>query len=461
MLAKLLFICAIIFIAKAADDDAPMYLINEGRYTELLARLKAPSPTSAKVTFIKAATGTFVFTCKQVWELASTFSGESGKLECLEALRANIDDPQNKQVEIIEKFSFSENKKAASDLLANIVKCKHNGLAPEKLPTLQLPYTSQWTDAEFSVLIQEIQSLRTSDQKLMYAEKTIVSKSNGVSSKQTVLLFKQFSFTNDMLTLAESVKDRLMGVTCEELKEILKVFSLSSYRLEALKAFKNSLTDVENKFSVLDAWSMSGDKESARKIMEDLKPKSFLFGVPQGKVAFLLDYSGSMSTSFVLNTGQKSTRLNFVKSEFAKTVQSFDDQIEFDVFAYAERVIAWKPQLQKATADLIPSAIAFTKQFPANGGTNIYEALRVAWNTPRVDNIYLLTDGSPSVGAKTNTDAILADVKLWNSKTPIKVHTIAFLMGTEKWDNKPASRSFMKAIADATGGTYRAIESDN
>jgi len=166
-----------------------------------------------------------------------------------------------------------------------------------------------------------------------------------------------------------------------------------------------------------------------------------------------------MSTGFVLNTGQKTNRLNFVKSEFAKTVQSFDESIEFDVFAYAERVVAWKPQLQKATSDLIPSAIAFTKQFPANGGTNIHEALRVAWNTPRVDNIYLLTDGSPTVG-KTNTNAILADIQAWYAKNPIPVHTIAFLMGTEKWDNKPASRSFMKAIADATGGTYRAIESD-
>jgi len=460
MFGKLLFILAIAICVQAdTQDDAPMYLINQARYNELLARIKGPGLTQTKVTFIKAATGTFVFTCKQVWELCSCFSGDDSRVAGIEALRSNIADPQNKQIEIIEKFTFADSKKKASDLLANIVACKNSGVAPDKLPIIQLPYTSQWSDAEFSVLIQEIQSIIPSKQKLEHAKKTIMGRSNGVSSKQTVLLFKQFSFTDDMINLSESVKDRLMGVNCEELKEILKVFSLSDYRLIALKTLMNSLTDVENKFSVLDAWMMSDDKEKARKIMEDLKPKSFLFGVPQGKVAFLLDYSGSMSTGFVLNTGQKTNRLNFVKSEFAKTVQSFDESIEFDVFAYAERVVAWKPQLQKATSDLIPSAIAFTKQFPANGGTNIHEALRVAWNTPRVDNIYLLTDGSPTVG-KTNTNAILADIQAWYAKNPIPVHTIAFLMGTEKWDNKPASRSFMKAIADATGGTYRAIESD-
>jgi len=461
MLNKLIFLFAVLICAQAnTQDNAPMYLINEARFNELLARLQAPSLTETKTTFIKATTGTFVFTCKQVWALLSCYGGETNKLEGLDALRANIDDPQHKQAEILDKFISSDSKKKATDLLANIVPCKHQGVAPEKLPVLEIPYTSQWSDSEFEELITKLKSFNWSADKLTFAIQRIMSKSNGISSTQTVTLFKQFGFTKDMLTLAESVKDRIMGITCEQLKDILSVFGMSDDKIEALKAFKNSLTDVENKFSVLDAFSMSSYKEKARKILEDLKPKSHLFGVPEGKVAFLLDYSGSMSTSFVLNTGQKSTRLDFVKSEFAKTVTNFDEKIEFDVFCYAERVLAWKPNLQVATQAAIPQAIAFTKQFPANGGTNIYEALRTGWNTPNVETIYLLTDGTPSVGAKIHPDAILNDVRTWMSKKPIKVHTIAFLMGTEKWDNKPASRNFMKAIAEATGGTYRAIESD-
>jgi len=275
MFGKLLFILAIAICVQAdTQDDAPMYLINQARYNELLARIKGPGLTQTKVTFIKAATGTFVFTCKQVWELCSCFSGDDSRVAGIEALRSNIADPQNKQIEIIEKFTFADSKKKASDLLANIVACKNSGVAPDKLPIIQLPYTSQWSDAEFSVLIQEIQSIIPSKQKLEHAKKTIMGRSNGVSSKQTVLLFKQFSFTDDMINLSESVKDRLMGVNCEELKEILKVFSLSDYRLIALKTLMNSLTDVENKFSVLDAWMMSDDKEKARKIMEDLKPRA-------------------------------------------------------------------------------------------------------------------------------------------------------------------------------------------
>jgi len=71
-----------------------------------------------------------------------------------------------------------------------------------------------------------------------------------------------------------------------------------------------------------------------------------------------------------------------------------------------------------------------------------------------------LTDGSPSVGV-TDTNKILADLKTWDAKTPIKVNTIAFLMGTEpSWDDKPASRRLISAIAEATNGIYRAVESD-
>jgi len=108
----------------------------------------------------------------------------------------------------------------------------------------------------------------------------------------------------------------------------------------------------------------------------------------------------------------------------------------------------------------ITAAIASVNTYRADGGTNIYAVLQAAWAIPGVDTIYLLTDGSPSVGI-TDVNRIIADLKTWNAKTPIKVNTIAFLMGTEKWDDKPASRRLMSAIAEATNGIYRAIESDN
>jgi len=153
-------------------------------------------------------------------------------------------------------------------------------------------------------------------------------------------------------------------------------------------------------------------------------------------------------------------RLTFVKKEFAKTISTFDNSTSFNVYPYSSAVNAWKNALQPATQTNIADATNFVNRFSANGGTNIYAALQAAWAVPGVDTIYLLTDGSPSVGV-TNVQQILNDVKSWNAKTPVQINTIAFLMGTEKWDDKPASRKLMSALAELTNGIYRAVESDN
>jgi len=71
-----------------------------------------------------------------------------------------------------------------------------------------------------------------------------------------------------------------------------------------------------------------------------------------------------------------------------------------------------------------------------------------------------LTDGTPSAGVPT-ASTILNDLKTWNTKRPIQVNTIAFLMGPEAETNKAASRKLMSDVAEATNGIYRAVESDN
>jgi len=443
------------------ESKQVLYNINESRFTELKDRVKAASFGDQKTTLIKSATCSFGFKCSHVWGLIEGYTSGSDKLAALALFKDNIIDPENGQKEIADKFSFSDDKKKAGEILAGVKKCATEGDAPEKFPPFDLPYTSKWADSDLDHLIKEIGGKSFSDDKIKVAQEAITKSTAGLTSEQAVKLYKAFSFSKDILAVTEMIHERLMGVTCAQIVDLLKKFSFTDEKIEALKAFKKSIIDIENKFTVLDAFSFTDDKEKARKILEDLRPKSYLFGVPSGKVVFVIDLSGSMACQFKVSTGHTFTRLDFVKHELAKTVSSFDENIEFNVLPYADRVSAWKGGLQKASRQVIGEAIQYVNQFHAYGGTNAYDALQAAFKTPGVQTIYFLTDGAPSVGPKTNPTAIVDEVKKWHQAAPgVKINSIAFLMGTFSADNKPLSRSFMKDLADVTSGVYRSLESD-
>jgi hypothetical protein len=461
---KLLFVFAALLVCSQAltvgESIGVLYTINNNRYVDLVTRMKEASFSDNRDTLLKTSITSFAFNCSQVAALISTYTFEDSRVVGLDILKANIIDPQNKVV-ILNCFSNADAKKKATDLLTPIVACKTEGPAPEKFPFVILPYKDQWNQSALETLINDINAAPFSDRKLEIAEKALTSTSNILTSEQACVLYESFVYSADMLALTEFVKDRIVGLTCEQVISILVRFSFQDDKLDALRAFKHNIIDVENKLTIVDTFTYISSKDEARKILDDLKPKSYLFGLPTGKSLFALDVSTSMSTTFTLSNGQKSNRLEFVKKEFAKTVATFDNTTEFNVFPYSTSVFTWKTGgLQKATQANISSAIAYSKTLTPNGGTNIYAVLQAAWAIPGLETIYLLTDGSPSVGT-TNVNTILNDVQAWYAKTPIQINTIAFLMGSEKWDDKPASRKLMSALASVTNGIYRAVESDN
>jgi len=281
-----------------------------------------------------------------------------------------------------------------------------------------------------------------------------------LSSDQAVLLYDSFSSITDMLSLTELIKERIVGLSCDQVMNLLNRFYFDDMKLQALEAFKVDIIDVENKLSLLDSFRQPKHQALASKVLADVKPKNYLFGNPAGNVLFLIDVSGSMDTTFTLSTGQKMSRLDFVKAEMAKALNGLDDSSQFNVVSYARGINIWRGfGLQKATKDNIASAVNFTNNLIAYDGTNIHSTLQLAWSMSGVQTIYLLTDGFPNDGVK-DISTIIADVRAWYTKTPIKINSIAFLMGTDSSDDKPTSKRLMSALADATSGSYRVLESD-
>jgi uncharacterized protein with von Willebrand factor type A (vWA) domain len=80
----------------------------------------------------------------------------------------------------------------------------------------------------------------------------------------------------------------------------------------------------------------------------------------------------------------------------------------------------------------------------AAGGTNLYDALKRAFEDVDCDTIYILSDGQPTAGAETDPKVIREDVAKWNATRHIRIHTIAV---GERLD-------LLKALSSDAGGEH-------
>ena len=78
------------------------------------------------------------------------------------------------------------------------------------------------------------------------------------------------------------------------------------------------------------------------------------------------------------------------------------------------------------------------------GGTNIHDALELAFEDERVDTIYLLSDGAPSTGPIVQADELRDEVARWNSVRGVVIHCIA--VGQD--------HRLLKGLAEDSGGKY-------
>jgi hypothetical protein len=461
---KLALLFALLVVCSQAatlneTNGTVLYSIDTKRFDTLLGRMKATNGSEHKTYHLLNAFGSFAFTCDQLTTLFFTYAFQSEILEVMPLTKDNVIDPKN-YYSFQKLFTLEANKQNATRIYSSMNPCKVQGVAPEKFPVPALPYKDQWKQADLENLVRSINKVYNSDEKLRIAQSALTSSANFLSSEQTVMLYDSFANVADMLSLTELIKEKIVGLSCDQVMSLMNRFFFDDMKLQALESFKPLILDVENKLEILNSFGQAKAQALASKILVDLKPKNFLFGNPAGNVLFLIDISGSMDTNFTTVTGEKMTRLDFVKAEIAKTLRGLDDSAQFNVLGYASGVKIWRGYgLLKATKDNVASAINFTNYLVAYGGTDIHSTLQLAWTFSGVNTIYLLTDGFPNEGV-SNTSTIVTDVRTWYANTPIKVNSIALVMGAGQSEDKPAAKKLMSAIADATAGTYKVLESD-
>jgi Mg-chelatase subunit ChlD len=172
------------------------------------------------------------------------------------------------------------------------------------------------------------------------------------------------------------------------------------------------------------------------------------------RVIFVVDISGSMD-----NGTKAGTRLAVTKRELWKVLKDqLHPKSRFNIIVYADKAVAWRPKLVKASGSNKISARRFIQKLKAYGNTSTYEALEKAFGDRLVDTIYLLSDGVPTVGKVINTEIIKSEIRRLNRARHITIHTTAFLAGEDPSQDKREAKAFMKELAAENGGVYKLIE---
>jgi hypothetical protein len=177
--------------------------------------------------------------------------------------------------------------------------------------------------------------------------------------------------------------------------------------------------------------------------------------VQSERVVFVLDISGSMNLPVGANGEDVSTakpgappRIKRAKEELAKTVRKLPDGTLFNIIFFESEVIAFNTKLVRMTKAMRRKALRFISDQFALRATALYPAIKLAFDDPLVDTIYLLSDGAPTVGEITDIADIREEVKRWNSARHVRIHGVA--VGQDS--------TLLQWLTKDTGGRYLRVD---
>jgi len=312
---------------------------------------------------------------------------------------------------------------------------------------------------EFASCVDHIKHETFSSDKIDALGACLKQTDRGFTGTQVQTIVALFTFSSDMITAIKMMQPYILGMTCDEIVAVLNTYSFSSDKITALQTMVDQrvIVDTKNSAEIIDAFTFSSDKDAARKILAGAKPRNCVYGnIIAKNVVFVVDTSGSMSATFSVD-GTRYTRLQYVAKQLSDVITNqLTSTNNMNIVRFSSGSQQWQPGLVPVSASNAALAETFVNSWVADGGTNIYDALRTAYSYSNVEAVYLLSDGTPSVG-QTNPNIIAEAAAGWSKEMTIPCHTIAFLEGSFSGDNKAASADMMSKLATATGGSYRML----
>ncbi|MBK9383593.1 MAG: HEAT repeat domain-containing protein [Planctomycetes bacterium] len=178
------------------------------------------------------------------------------------------------------------------------------------------------------------------------------------------------------------------------------------------------------------------------------------------RVVFVIDNSGSMRDELPAgDDGRPQTKRTRVDAELARVVAALPAEVEANLLLFSDGVEAWREQLEALKAKDRDALLAWYAARPPRGATNLLAGLLAALEDPRVEAIYLLSDGAPSAGEQIFRELVLERVRERQRYAAACIHTAAFLgdaQGEAAARRIEQHRRFLRELAEASGG--RAVE---
>ncbi len=151
------------------------------------------------------------------------------------------------------------------------------------------------------------------------------------------------------------------------------------------------------------------------------------------------------------------TKISAARNELRRALRALPAEATFNVIVYSSIVKKWAASMAAASISNREEADAWARSIPADGGTNIHDALLRGFQVAGVgttdrryesgaDTIFFLSDGRPSVGRITNTDQILAEVRRRNTLERVVIHCVGV--------GRDADDLFLARLAHENGGKF-------
>ncbi len=260
----------------------------------------------------------------------------------------------------------------------------------------------------------------------------------------------------------------LSGILRHRVHEVLISLTGAIFPIDAITEWRAFWEREKDRFKVADAPKSTSDKTVAQGF----------FGIPvQGtRVLFIVDVSGSMNFSIPPGgtTGElpdeMPVRLDVAKRELLRAVAQLPDEASFNVVTFSQNASTWQKQLVPADRKNRDAFKKYVENLRADGGTNVWagmqEALKIKSLTygdryeSHADEVFILSDGLPSVGEVIDPKEILRLIAETNRFAQMRINTV-YISGEpnerERQEIQRAGMSgqeLMKAIAEQNGGRY-------
>ena len=188
---------------------------------------------------------------------------------------------------------------------------------------------------------------------------------------------------------------------------------------------------AEFKVLTVEELAKAAQKREQRRLSERTRAgdaKFFGIGIESHRVIFVVDTSGSMLESLYGHQYGKrgASRIDVAKQELTQSIKSLEEGSLFNVIVFSSGVDRWiRSGIASSSEATRQAALTWIERLGAAGATNLYDAIKLAFDDKDVDTIVVLSDGEPTSGEIVDPHRIREEVAFWNKHRRVKIHTVA------------------------------------